>query len=59
MLKKQTKNFVSDVDETLAQLREKLPESESQRQEIEKHSKIAKQRDHIQTTEESIIWEDF
>ncbi|MAZ39917.1 MAG: hypothetical protein CMF49_07330 [Legionellales bacterium] len=59
MFKKKTNNYVSDVDQTLAELREHLPVSESQHKEINKHTKIAQHRDRKQSNEQSTIWENF
>lgn len=52
--------FKSTPDEFLDELRQKLPLSKSQRQEIDKHKKIAFKRDNVVDTGlDPKIWREF
>jgi hypothetical protein len=46
IFKKQNKGYVSDIDLFLRMLEKKTKQSPSQRQEIQKHQKIAALRDY-------------
>ena len=60
MKQKVDKNFVSDVDKELEQLRKTVPENDSQRRERLKYEKINKLRDDVQEeSDKSELWEDF
>lgn len=59
MFKKQTNNYVSELDQFLAKIRKDIPETSSQIKEREKFAKLAELRDHKQPKDESQIWEDF
>ncbi|MBY0545489.1 MAG: hypothetical protein K2Q14_08095 [Gammaproteobacteria bacterium] len=52
-------NYVSEIDELLADLRSALPESVSQRDERLKGESIAAKRDNVQTEKRIEIWEEF
>jgi hypothetical protein len=59
-LDRQNKAFVSELDITLAALREKYPETAAQKAEREKHEKIAQLRDKVQPDQDkSELWEGF
>lgn len=59
MFKKQTNNYVSELDQFLAKIRKDIPETSSQIQEREKFAELDKLRDHKQPKDKSQIWEDF
>jgi len=59
MFKKRAKNYVSNLDKFLEQIREKIPETASQKREREKFAKLAELRDHKQPKNDNQIWEDF
>ena len=54
------KEFLSEADQLLAELRAKLPKSASQQETIRKHERIAKLRDDADAAgDDSPIWEEF
>ena len=55
MKKQQQTNYISEIDQLLAELRKKEPESRSQREERMKYERIGEQRDHKIETPEDII----
>lgn len=56
---KKVTNYISEIDQLLAELRATVPESDSQRKEREKHQRIAQQRDNAIDSETIEIWEEF
>lgn len=56
---KKEPNYISEIDQLLAELRGIVPESKSQREEREKYQKIAQKRDHVMAENENEIWEEF
>lgn len=56
---KKDQNYVSEIDQLLAELRAVVPESKSQREEREKYQKVAQKRDHVMAENENEIWEEF
>lgn len=60
MNNKINKHYISETDVFLTEIRDKIPESESQRKERLKHERVAYLRDNEENQEkESGIWEDF
>ncbi len=56
---KKDQNYVSEIDQLLAELRAIVPESKTQREEREKYQVIAQKRDHVMAENENEIWEEF
>jgi hypothetical protein len=56
---KKTNNYVSEIDQLLAELRITVPESESQREERKKYDRIDRLRDHPTSEEKDDLWEEF
>ena len=56
------KNYVSPYDEFLNNLRQEIPESESQQKEHRKHADIARKRDYVEESQKPLpkkIWTAF
>ena len=59
-LNKIDRHYVSPYDKFLDELRQKLPETASQKAERLKHERIARKRDDADRPEhEDVIWTDF
>lgn len=58
IMRKQT-NYVSEIDELLAELRATLPESDSQKAEVKKYKEIDEKRDKVKEKTNTDIWEEF
>lgn len=56
---KQKSNYVSEIDEFLQELYQKVPLSDSQRQEIAKQKRIADLRDNPKQVKEDALWDEF
>jgi hypothetical protein len=56
---KKVTNYISEIDQLLAELRATVPESEAQRKEREKYQRIAQKRDNATDSETIEIWEEF
>lgn len=56
---KKEKNYISEIDQLLAELRTTVPESKSQLAERAKYQQIAFKRDNVVTDEIIEIWEEF
>jgi hypothetical protein len=53
------KSYVSPIDEFLFTFDKKHPKTASQKREIEKHQRIAKQRDQAMSDATDVLWEKF
>ena len=56
---KKTNNYVSEIDQLLAELREHVSESDSQREERKKYERIDRLRDHPESKDKDDLWEKF
>lgn len=52
-------NYVSEIDELLAELRASLPESDSQKAEVKKYKEINEKRDKVKEKTNTDLWENF
>ena len=58
VFKRITKCFISDADRLLRHFSKTNTPTQSQKAEIEKHTKIAQLRDHPHTITQENIWQD-
>ena len=56
---KKANNYVSEIDQLLAELRTTVPESDSQRDERKKYERIDRLRDNPTPENKTDLWEEF